>query len=563
MKPLLLGKINFRTKSIYILSALMSFLLVLGHSYNEKGSWALLFGGGRDTLISALVFAALFILFSLCIGLLFSFLDNFRLPTAQKEEGRFRALFERRPVLVSMIILIVCWLPYIIAFYPAILSPDPSFQIMQFFGIETKYSDYVIMINENVLITNHHPVLHTLLLGGLTKLGDILGSVNLGLFFYSIVQITVLSSTLAYSVRYLGKIGMPYTFRLVVLFIFALLPIFPFYAMSPVKDVLFSAFILLYLIFIHSLLTGRTKLNVYRVISLTAIMLLIQLLRHNGFFLIIMTIPLVFAVGREYRKKLTLVFVCAVGLYMGYNKILLPLLEITPGSVREMLSVPFQQTARYVSEHSDELTDSDIEIIDNILGYEDLADRYNPALADPVKNGYNKYATNEDLLAYFGVWFDGLLKHPTTYMQATIHNIYGYLCPNKTSWYIYHSYDDRLEKRGIEYSYNEDFEMMRLVVSLCALALPYIPVAGLSVNIGFYVWLLIIMAGYLIHRKKARDITYLLPYIAVVLVCFISPANTYFRYVLPLMMHMPFIVGLFLHSLSAHNGAADTRIIGT
>lgn len=52
-----------------------------------------------------------------------------------------------------------------IAFYPLVLSNDPSFQIKQFFNVRTKYMDYIIPLDDNVNLTAHHPVLHTLLLG--------------------------------------------------------------------------------------------------------------------------------------------------------------------------------------------------------------------------------------------------------------------------------------------------------------------------------------------------------------------------------------------------------------
>ena len=50
------------------------------------------------------------------------------------------------------------------------MSPDPSFQLLQYFNINNKYSDYVVLIDKNVILTNHHPVVHTIILGSLVKL---------------------------------------------------------------------------------------------------------------------------------------------------------------------------------------------------------------------------------------------------------------------------------------------------------------------------------------------------------------------------------------------------------
>ena len=90
-----------------------------------------------------------------------------------------------------------------------------------------------------------------------------------------------------------------------------------------------------------------------------------------------------------------------LGTYVGYDKVLLPALKIPAGSVREQLSVPFQQTARYVKEHEKEISEEEKEKIDKVLGYDTLKERYNPNLADPVKNQYNKYTTKKQLKDYF------------------------------------------------------------------------------------------------------------------------------------------------------------------
>ena len=80
--------------------------------------------------------------------------------------------------------------------------------------------------------------------------------------------------------------------------------------------------------------------------------------------------------------------------------------KITSGSIRETLSIPFQQTARYVKYHSDDLTQEDIIVIDKVLGYDDLAERYDPEISDPVKNKFNKYTSNGELMDYLKDWLN-------------------------------------------------------------------------------------------------------------------------------------------------------------
>ena len=125
-------------------------------------------------------------------------------------------LFVKHPFISTFIILPICWLPYIIAFYPGILSPDPSNQIKQFFNLDTQYREYVVMIDENVPITNHHPVLHTVILGGLVYIGKLLGSANVGIFMYSLLQTLALLALLSYTIYYMKKLETPIYLRLIL-----------------------------------------------------------------------------------------------------------------------------------------------------------------------------------------------------------------------------------------------------------------------------------------------------------------------------------------------------------
>jgi len=536
-----------KSLSIVILSSLFSVFMIFGNSFKLVDSWNLVFGNLIVFIISILMFFGYFFIFKLILSILYDFLEKTNILKKDIKKNKVVKFFDEHPFICSLIIMIVCWLPYIIAYYPIILSPDPSYQIKQFFGIDTKYSYYNVLIDPNVLITNAHPVLHTLLIGGCLNIGHVLGSDNLGLFIYSIIQIVILSSTLAYTIKYMKKINLPIWFRLFSLGVYALVPIFPFYSMSGVKDVIFSALMIHYLIMMDRIVRNANdkKISIIKLFLCTLLMILVCLFRHNGIYVIALSFPFLFLVDKLNRKRLIAIFVILVGFYGCYNKVILPAFKITPGSPREMLSIPFQQTARYVKYHSEELTDEDKEKIDYILEYDTLADRYDPELSDDVKNKYNRFATSEDLKDYFGVWFKGLFRHPGTYIQATINNVYGYFYPNKTSWYIYYKYDTRILKDGFDYHYN-GLDGLRNVLSDYGDSYQHIPVIGMITNIAFNVWLVFIMTAYLLSKKQYKEVIFLIPTLVSILVCIAGPANTYYRYALPFIMSMPLMIGMFL-----------------
>lgn len=537
-------------KSIKVLSLILAFFMIFGNSFMLVSSTLLVFKNIGYFIISLLMYIGYYNLFLIIISYIFRFIDkNNYDEVGNKKNNKIISLFKKHPFLFSVVFIIICWLPYIISFYPIILSPDPSYQIKQFFGIRTKYADYSILIDDNVVITNHHPVTHTALLGGCLKLGELMGNDNLGLFFYSIIQITFLVTTLAFSIYYMQKMNLKTKYLFVVLLLYALVPMFPLYAMSGVKDVIFGTLIFLYLIFLHNYIKVKGDYKWWQYILIILLLILICLFRNNGIHTLILSLPFLLFVVRKRWKEILIVMICVFGFYGVFDKIVLPYFKITPGSIRETLSVPFQQTARLVKYHSDDLTSEEIEVIDKILGYDDLAERYNPELSDPVKNEYNKYATNEDLKEYFKVWFSGLIKHPGTYIEATMNNTYGYFYPEKTNWYVYYKYDDRIVEDGFSYSYNS-LGTLRNVLSNYAVCFPYIPVIGLISNIGFNVWIILVLLTYAIYKKIYKNIVILSPVLALILVCILGPANTYFRYALPFIFAMPFIFAVFLEKQS-------------
>lgn len=477
---------------------------------------------------------------------LYDKLDEKREKNLDIKKSKFNTLLKEKPFIFSLIFILLCWLIYLIAFYPGILSPDPSYQILQYFGIDNKYSYYSILIDKSVILTNHHPVIHTLLLGSCIKIGiKLFNSFNIGLFIYTLIQTFILAATLSYTIKFMKEINVNEKYRKLCLFIYALVPVFPLYALSPVKDVIFGCLIILYVISLYKFIKNKCSMNVKNIVREIILIILIMLFRNNGFHVVLLSFPFLFLTSKKNLKKYLLIFLVVISFYFSYNKVILPHFKITNGSVREMLSVPFQQTARYVKKHKNEVTKSEKKAIDKILDYDTIDKRYNPKLADPVKNKFNRYYTNNDLKNYFKVWFLELKKHPITYIEATINNTYGYFYPVETNWYVYIIPKKIVNDFGFDYSFNSLY-ILRYVLSAIALVFPYIPFIGLFVNIGFNTWILLFMLSYLLYKKNYKSIIYILPSLILLLVCFVSPANTYFRYALPNIFLMPTLFSMFI-----------------
>lgn len=86
--------------------------------------------------------------------------------------------------------------------------------------------------------------------------------------------------------------------------------------------------------------------------------------RNNGFYIVFpATVMFLLISGKKYIFSLIVMLLALFSFNWGYYNVLLPINDVQPGGIQEMLSVPFQQTARFVKYYGDELSEEDKEAI--------------------------------------------------------------------------------------------------------------------------------------------------------------------------------------------------------
>ena len=543
-----------------ILALLFSFFMVFGYSYYKINSWDMIFENTFQLFKATIVFIGYYILFRAIINYLFDILFP-KISTSKLKETTnkvYNFIFIKHSFIMPLVIILICWLPYLIAYYPGILGADQSNQVKQFLGYdipEWSASNSTKLIDKNVKITNHHPVLHTIGIGLCAKLGLAIGNVNFGIFIFTLMQYILLGIALANIINFMKKLKVPYWIKVLSLLLFALSPTIAVCSVQVNKDVIFASLIILYVIRLYELIksSNNKKLTIKSCIGIIILSLLVCLFRNNGIYAIVLSLPFVAIIDKLNRKQILISSITVLIIYQLIISVILPLFKIPNSGVREMLSVPFQQTARYVKEHGDEVTEEEKQIIDKILDYDTLAERYDPLLSDPVKRDYNKDATTEDLINYFKVWFAQFLKHPTTYIQATMNNVYGYFYPETNlrqyNYYMVNSIEDINEIENFDYGYIDELQGERHFIKGIASIITKFPGISWTMNIAFNVWLIMIIFVYLIYSKKNRYIIYLLPFISIILVCILSPVNAAYRYSISFIFGMPLTVAIFIDIL--------------
>ena len=559
-KTFLKNDIVLKKNKIYkiILSILFSSFMIFGYSYMKINSWDVIFKNVFQILKTLIKGIGYYIVFRTILNYIFDILFC-NITVKETSNKIYNFIFKKHSFIIPLIIILICWIPYIIAFYPGILFQDSSNQIRQYFGYdipEDSSTNSVNLIDENVKITNHHPVVHTIILGLCMQLGKIIGNDNLGVFTYILLQIMLLSSTFAYVINFMKKLKIPNWVRIFSLGFFALLPIIPIYAMEVTKDVPFTCFIIIYIIQIYKLIqkANEEKINIRNSIKIIMESILVVLFRNNGIYVIIMSLPLIAIIDKLNRKKILILSLIIVILYEEFNSILLPTLKISKASIREALSIPFQQTDRYVKKYSNEIPEEEKVAIDKVLDYDTLPERYDPLNADPVKNKYNKDTTSQELKNYIKVWFQELIRHPCTYIQATMNNTYGYFYPESkirqyTTDFIVDSHESINKTGDFNYSYIQSLKPLRQVINKISKTAQIIPGISWLINIALNVWLIITLFVYLLYIRKYKYLIYLMPFISIILVCIASPINAYYRYAISYIFAMPLTISIFIDIL--------------
>lgn len=232
-------------------------------------------------------------------------------------------------------------------------------------------------------------------------------------------------------------------------------------------------------------------------------------------------------------------------LFLGYDKILLPSLDVTGTNIKESYSVQFMQIARLAHKNKKAISDSDKEIIDKVLDYEAISRDYTPDLSDPVKNTYRKDVTEEELDDFWKVYFKYFKKYPKVYIASFINGIYAYFFPEVGETKGIIKTDNRIGESSKFKIVNLDkFEDARYINKALQDIFIKLPFFSFFNHVAFHDWFLILSVIYIIKKKCYKYIVPISSLIAIFLSCLISPVNGSFRYILPIVFSVPLILAI-------------------
>ncbi len=553
-------------KSITVLlpAMLIALFIIIGISYNLTGSIELISSFSVQCLLMWLLYAAITAILFWGIKKVYQAFDG--LPLSDKLAGfrikKFEKLddiYREHPYLSVYVLYLIVDLPYMIATYPTMFWGDTPAQIMQGYNLKDETASYLKLLNENVFLNQHHPVPHTLLMHVCIAFGkNVFGSYNFGAFIFSFLQFTFITFVVAYAAHYFYKRKVPSTLIMVLVGYYLFHPRIQNHMFLMTKDIVYGGFFILVLLTLFDILNTRDgKLTREQIVKMLIFGLGFFLFRNEGN--VVLSIVLIAAIiySKKHRKALAGILIGLTCFLMLLSNVVYPAFNVSPGSRREKLCLPFQQTAFYLNQFPDEVTEEEKEAISKVLDYNFMLECYTWNRADPAKNTFNEYCTDQELADYFVVWFKMFLKHPRTYFDATLHQTLGYYyLPAGFLWRVpYHDSDwlmqhtnKKSEAIGADFAYPEALTAYR---SLYEKGYEFIARFTPFVIFSFsatYLCFLVLVFFYFIRRKKWASLVVSFLLVLQYSVCFAGPFDgTCFRYIYPMAVSLIplFYLGLF------------------
>lgn len=511
---------------------------VLGLSICKLESWAFVFKNAYQFCVGTFCMVGYAVLFYHAVLGLYALLGRKKTEEAAPV-SRFASWFSKAPGRASSMLIGASWLPWVAVFWPGSVDWDSWGQISQVIGKQE--------------MTAHHTVLSTWLHGWLFQLGRALGSDNLGVFFYIVLQFVICAWVYGQVAAFAGKLGGSCRLQYAVTTFFALNPIWGAFIQTQVKDTLYTGLFVLFvlktadlLIFPQEWRASRKRLAVYALLGV-----LCCLLRKNGIYAVVpMLLASAFTVSERSLRRPMLAVLLAVCIgSSGFDLFTEKILNIPAGSVGEALSVPMQQTARYIRDFGYEVTDAEKAAINEVMDYDAASQSYMPELSDGVKQ-YYKNPGKGALARYMLTWTKMFLKHPVCYFEATHANSHGYYtitkCRAINDYYTFNN-DICMQMFEMDVQYLDKSGYLRYAFVQALSAFEKLPLVGLITSIGFMAWLTAVLGMWLVRCQAKPAMPLLLGIGVFWLTCVASPVNDCMRYFLPVAGCLPLIFCLALH----------------
>ena len=476
-------------------------------------------GIAARTLVSALLHGG-------CLWFLLAQLLNWlygKTPEGREagtEKGKTGQLF-----CLSFSLLWVSCLLLFLNQYPGSLSCDTTDQLAQALGLRP--------------FENANPFFHTLFLTMCIRLGlAVFGDINAAVAVYTVAQFTMVCAAFAFCVvTIFRKTGS----RLLLVFsqlFFNALPLNLVYATGMWKDTFFAALFLMTMTYGWDLLT-RERVSRDSWVWLSLLALATALARNSGWSsLLVWGIVLVLRSGKQgiqWRKAGQAILFGSLAAVV-VMLVVYPALGIRDnGPATTALSVPLQQVARVVA-RGGEIGQEDLQLIQEAVDVQALAECYDETISDPVKRIVDETVLMQRMGEFGRLWLRLGIQNPGIYLDAYLKQMQGYWDLNNMDWV----WDHRIFENqfGVERT-----PLLLGNVDLTALFLS-IPKMYLIQRKGIVLWMVVVLLGCAVEKKNALAEAMFAPMLMIYAGLFLTSPAALFRYIYPVTVCIPLLLAL-------------------
>lgn len=520
----------------YLLCAFFSVMQLLNAAKRQASTVSILYENMFQLLKVALYLPGMFVLLLCAVRGLRELLDwNPKTPKI--------ALWEKHPFLFPFVVLIIVWTPVLLIKYPGALTIDTVLQYRMYVGLEPR--------------STPHPPFGTLFYGMWIDWARNSNATNLIYFIITFVKTIAFAAVLAYALYTIKQRGVAMWMCLFAFGLFAVSPVYSGWMTVICKD---SEYLILCtmttVLMLEHLGTRRVTTSRWKMVVLAICLILMMLVRHNGVLIAVplLLIILIEMICQKAGKKQCLRFAayaCAIVVCaFGVKESIIVGMNMKRVSQNDWMSLMFQQTARVVSLHEEEITPQEKELISQMFKFDEMYWRYKPHQADLTRWNMPEDGERspEDLRAFWKVWWQLFKRYPVDYLDATLH-MNGVLFDLQSNEPMYVSLTDHWKDDHVyQDSFNDmsyyNAEQIRPLNGYQRALTEYfyrfseIPLIGQFASMGFCMELLLVMTYLCWITGRKRALYALLPSLVVAsngLLC----AVVYLRYLLPMVAAMP------------------------
>lgn len=372
-------------------------------------------------------------------------------------------------------------------------------------------------------------------------------------------QILFVAGCLAYAIKLSYKLTKKSTLLFGITIALAIIPMVNGTIILATKDIMFSGFFILFMMSLITYFVNHDYYIKHKLFLLTIISVIFMMLFRYNTLHFVGLILVVYIIGglvmkKKFYKVTSITSMMILGLIVGTmgNKLLTAAYveeQPTPNR-REMLSLPFQHTARYAKYHDKEVTKHDKEVINKVLDYDSIKMNYDPYRSDVVKATHNEDATSKEMSDYFSVVQKQIVTHPLLAIESVMASHSNLFNVNQSlNGYYYNGVlmsgdeNEILNTRKIGIKDNELVLKLNSIRVKLYRIFDRLPVLSQLDNYAFYILIMLSVFVMWIRDKKYYLAGMVIPMGAFIGTLIAGPITLgYIRYILPIILVSPFLL---------------------